>query len=74
MDYEQMVAWALRIKIRCYNEGKTEDQTRSEIFNSALVQFSDAWDSIDDNTVYLAKCVVADVMPGAFTSAIVKAN
>lgn len=39
MDYEQMVQWAKRIKERCFKKGKTEQQTRSEIFNSALIQF-----------------------------------
>ena len=71
MDYEQMVQWAKRIKARCFKEGKTEQQTRSEIFNSALVQFSDDFDNIDDKTIQLANRVVSTVLPGAYTSAVI---
>ena len=71
MDYEQMVQWAKRIKLRCFKEGKTEQQTRSEIFNSALVQFSDDFDNIDSNAIQLANKVVATVLPGAYTSAVI---
>lgn len=71
MDYEQMVQWAKRIKERCFKEGKTEQQTRSEIFNSALVQFSDDWDNIDDKAIQLANRIVVTVLPGAYTSAVI---
>lgn len=71
MNYEQMVEWAKRIKERCFKEGKTEQQTRSEIFNSALVQFSDDWDNIDDKAIQLANKVVDTVLPGAYTSAVI---
>jgi hypothetical protein len=71
MDYEQMVQWAKRIKARCFKEGKTEQQTRSEIFNSALVQFSDDFDNIDDKAIQLANQVVATVLPGSYTSAVI---
>ena len=63
MDYEQMVQWAKRIKERCFKKGKTEQQTRSEIFNSALIQFSNY-----DSTIQLANKVVATVLPGTYTS------
>lgn len=63
MNYEQMVQCAKRIKARCFKEGKTEQQTRSEIFNSALIQFSNY-----DSTIQLANKVVATVLPGAYTS------
>jgi len=71
MNYEQMVQWAKLIKERCFKEGKTEQQTRSEIFNSALVQFSDDFDNIDDKAIQLANQVVATVLPGAYTSAVI---
>ena len=71
MDYEQMVQWAKRIKARCFKEGKTEQQTRSEIFNSALVQFSDDFDNIGSNAIQLANRVVATVLPGSYTSAVI---
>jgi len=74
MDYEQMVQWAKRIEARCFKEGKTEQQTRSEIFNSALVQFSDDFDNIDSNAIQLANQVVATVLPGSYTSAVVATN
>jgi hypothetical protein len=74
MNYEQMVEWAKRIKERCFKEGKTEHQTRSEIFNSALVQFSDDFDNIDDKEIQLANQVVAAVLPGAYTSAVIATN
>ena len=71
MNYEQMVQWAKRIKERCFKEGKTEQQARSEIFNSALIQFSNYGNNIDDNTIQLANKVVDTVLPGSYTSSVV---
>lgn len=47
-----------------------EQQARDEIFNSALVQFSDDWDDISAEAIEQARRVVAAVMPGAAAGAI----
>ncbi len=74
MDYETMVEWAHRIAERCKREGRTEQQARDEIFNSALVQFSDDWDDITDEAIEQARRVVAAVLPGPATGAIIAAS
>jgi hypothetical protein len=70
MDYETMVEWAHMIAERCKRGGRTEQQTRDEIFNSALVQFSDDWDAISAEAIEQARRVVAEVLPGPAAGAI----
>lgn len=70
MDYETMLDWAHRIKGRCEREGKTEQQTRDEIFNSALCMFA-VDDIITAATKRKARRVVAAVLPGPATGAII---
>ena len=74
MDYETMVEWAHMIAARCKREGRTEHQARDEIFNSALVQFSDDWDDISAEAIEQARRVVAAVLPGPATGAIIAAS
>lgn len=70
MDYKTMLAWAERIKARCGREGKTEQQTRDEIFNSALCMFA-VNDFIMAATKRKAQKVVDAVLPGPATGAII---
>lgn len=70
MDYETMVEWAHRIAERCRREGRTEQQARDEIFNSALCMFADD-DIITAVTKRKARKVVAAVLPGPATGAII---
>lgn len=70
MDYETMLAWAHKIKARCEREGKTEQQTRDEIFNSALCMFA-VDDIITATTKRKAQKIVDAVLPGTATGAII---
>ncbi len=69
MNYQTMLAWAHMIAGRGRAAGKTDDEIRAEIFNSALVQFSDDWDDISDAAIRKAKRVVKAVMPGTVKGA-----
>lgn len=63
MDYDQMLAWAERLKARCLREGKSEQDTRDRIYNTALVMFSTD-DTVTAADKRKAERIVKAVMPG----------
>lgn len=70
MDYETMLNWAHRIKARCKAAGQSDQETREEIFNSALCMFA-VDDIITAATKRKARKIVAAVLPGPATGAII---